>query len=252
MRACPKRWPLLRVAVAEHSMEPALRPGDWLLAWRTRRVRPGQVVLAWHPQRPGFLLVKRAAWREDGGLVAGVGQPGRGRGGQRPLRPGAARSRSSAVVLVRYWPLAPPAVAARSSSRDGAGLTAAGPGAVSCGARGSAAGRAGGQVIRRSCSPACWLTSVEHLIARQLGRHRPEVDGQAEHGDDQDVPPERDVDGVSRRQRRCRGPPLYWPCQEMMPMPIRYTGSHWRGLPVQRRPLRVERHEDADERGSRG
>ena len=76
MRLRPKRWPVIRVAVAEHSMVPALRPGDWLLAWRTRRVRPGQVVLAWHPQRPGFLLVKRVAWWEEG---AG------GNGGREPL-----------------------------------------------------------------------------------------------------------------------------------------------------------------------
>jgi nickel-type superoxide dismutase maturation protease len=60
-------WPLLRVEVAEESMLPALRPGDWLLARRTRRIRPGQVVLAWHPGRPGFLLVKRATRRVDGG-----------------------------------------------------------------------------------------------------------------------------------------------------------------------------------------
>ena len=73
MRAWPKRWPLLRVAVAEQSMLPALRPGDWLLARRTTRVRPGQVVLAWHPQRPGFLLVKRAAWRRAGGRAGGRG-----------------------------------------------------------------------------------------------------------------------------------------------------------------------------------
>ncbi len=63
----PKHWPLLRVEVAEHSMLPALRSGDWLLAWRTRRIRPGQVVLAWHPSRPGFRLVKRAVRRVDGG-----------------------------------------------------------------------------------------------------------------------------------------------------------------------------------------
>jgi nickel-type superoxide dismutase maturation protease len=53
-------WPLFRVTVAERSMEPTLRPGDWLLVRRTRRVRPGQVVLARHPERPGMLLVKRA------------------------------------------------------------------------------------------------------------------------------------------------------------------------------------------------
>lgn len=73
------RWPLWRVAVAEASMEPALRPGDWLLVWRGLvrfgpaarsdrvRIRPGQVVIARNPVRPDTLLVKRAAWREPGG-----------------------------------------------------------------------------------------------------------------------------------------------------------------------------------------
>jgi nickel-type superoxide dismutase maturation protease len=60
-------WPILRVQVAERSMEPALRPGDWLLVRRTRRIRPGQVVLARHPARPDLLIVKRAARRVDGG-----------------------------------------------------------------------------------------------------------------------------------------------------------------------------------------
>jgi nickel-type superoxide dismutase maturation protease len=63
----PLRWPVWRVQVAERSMEPALRPGDWLLALRTRRIRPGQIVLARHPERPDMLLVKRAAGRVDGG-----------------------------------------------------------------------------------------------------------------------------------------------------------------------------------------
>jgi nickel-type superoxide dismutase maturation protease len=61
------QWPLLRVAVAERSMEPTLRPGDWLLVLRTRRVRPGQLVVAWHPSRPTLRLVKRALRREPGG-----------------------------------------------------------------------------------------------------------------------------------------------------------------------------------------
>ncbi len=60
-------WPLLRVAVAERSMEPTLRPGDWLLVLRTGRVRPGQLVVAWHPTRPSLLLVKRVLRREPGG-----------------------------------------------------------------------------------------------------------------------------------------------------------------------------------------
>ena len=99
----PKRWPLFRVEVAELSMLPGLRPGDWLLALRTRRIRPGQVVLAWHPSRPGFQLVKRAARRVDGGwwLESDF-----------PEAPGAADStRFGPVpeekiigrVLVRYW-----------------------------------------------------------------------------------------------------------------------------------------------------
>jgi len=60
-------WPLLRVKVAERSMEPALRPGDWLLLRRTRRIRPGQIVLARHPARPDMLIVKRAARCVEGG-----------------------------------------------------------------------------------------------------------------------------------------------------------------------------------------
>jgi nickel-type superoxide dismutase maturation protease len=60
-------WPVIRVEVAERSMEPALRPGDWLLVRRTRRIRPGQIVLARHPGRPGLLIVKRAVRRVDGG-----------------------------------------------------------------------------------------------------------------------------------------------------------------------------------------
>ena len=60
-------WPIWRAKVTERSMEPALRPGDWLLVRRTRRIRPGQVVLARHPERPELLIVKRAARRADGG-----------------------------------------------------------------------------------------------------------------------------------------------------------------------------------------
>ena len=65
--------PLVRVAVAERSMEPALRPGDWLLVWRglrgsrPPRIRPGQLVIARHPARAGMLLVKRATEIRPGG-----------------------------------------------------------------------------------------------------------------------------------------------------------------------------------------
>jgi len=54
-------------------MEPALRPGDRLLAWRglssarPPRVRPGQLVIAGLPADPAFLLVKRAQELLPGG-----------------------------------------------------------------------------------------------------------------------------------------------------------------------------------------
>lgn len=91
-------WPVWRVAVAERSMEPTLRPGDWLLIWRGLgspgqpgtgrwrrawpgpglRVRPGQLVVARHPFQPDVLLVKRAAWREAGGWWLNSDNPGAG------------------------------------------------------------------------------------------------------------------------------------------------------------------------------
>jgi nickel-type superoxide dismutase maturation protease len=76
------QWPLWRVAVAERSMEPALRPGDWLLVRRRMRarqplrIRPGQIVIARHPGQPGLLLVKRAARREQGGWWLESDNPG--------------------------------------------------------------------------------------------------------------------------------------------------------------------------------
>ena len=103
MRAWHKRWPLLRVAVAERSMLPALHPGDWLLARRTTRVRPGQVVLAWHPERPGFLLVKRVAWREAGGWWLASDNPAAGAVDSARFGP-VPPEQIVAVVLVRYWP----------------------------------------------------------------------------------------------------------------------------------------------------
>ena len=104
MRGYLKSWPLLRTAVEGPSMLPALRAGDWLLAWRTERVRPGQIVLAWHPERPDLLLVKRVAWREDGGwwLASDNAVPGAedsARFGPVPA------GNIVAVVLFRYWPL---------------------------------------------------------------------------------------------------------------------------------------------------
>ena len=101
-------WPVFRVAVAERSMEPALRPGDWLLVRRTRRIRPGQVVLARNPGRPDMLIVKRAARHVegdgdvDGGWWLESDNPGAGAVDSRrfgPVPAGLIEGR----VLVRYW-----------------------------------------------------------------------------------------------------------------------------------------------------
>jgi nickel-type superoxide dismutase maturation protease len=54
-----------RVTVAGESMEPTLRPGDWLLvdptAFRRRPPKPGQLVVAPDPRQPDRELVKRVA-----------------------------------------------------------------------------------------------------------------------------------------------------------------------------------------------
>ncbi len=104
MHARPKRWPLLRVEVAERSMLPALRPGDWLIARRTRRIRPGQVVLAWHPARAGLLLVKRAVRRADGGWWLESDNPAAGAVDSNRFGP-VPEDMIVGRVLARYWPL---------------------------------------------------------------------------------------------------------------------------------------------------
>lgn len=104
----PLRWPLWRVAVAERSMEPTLRPGDWLVAWRGFRpgqppaVRAGQIVIARHPGRAGMLLVKRAVREEPGGWWLESDNPGAGAVDSRWFGPVPA-DLIEARVLLRYW-----------------------------------------------------------------------------------------------------------------------------------------------------
>ncbi len=95
-------WPVIRVAVAERSMEPALRPGDWLLALRTRRIRAGQIVLARHPGRPDMLIVKRAGRRVDGGWWLESDNPAAGAVDSRRFGP-VPGTLIEGRVLVRYW-----------------------------------------------------------------------------------------------------------------------------------------------------
>ncbi|MGH3253826.1 MAG: nickel-type superoxide dismutase maturation protease [Streptosporangiaceae bacterium] len=95
------RWPLFRVMVAEPSMVPALRPGDWLLVRRTRRIRPGQIVIARHPDRQDFLLVKRAARRLASGWWLESDNPAAGATDSRRFGPVPA-SLIEGRVLLRY------------------------------------------------------------------------------------------------------------------------------------------------------
>lgn len=59
--------PITRVRIVGPSMAPTLLNGEWWLVRRTERLRPGDVALLVHPNRPGLLVVKRLARREDGG-----------------------------------------------------------------------------------------------------------------------------------------------------------------------------------------
>ena len=54
------RGALRRYVIAEQSMMPTLRDGDWVLAQRTTgRIERGEVIIFDHPRRPEFTLVKR-------------------------------------------------------------------------------------------------------------------------------------------------------------------------------------------------
>jgi peptidase S24-like protein len=100
-------WPLSRAEVVERSMEPALRAGDWLLAWhglrssRPPRVRPGQIVIAQHPAKPGMLIVKRAARQVADGWWLEADNPGAGAADSGSFGPVPVGS-IDARVLLRY------------------------------------------------------------------------------------------------------------------------------------------------------
>ena len=96
------RAPLLRVKVAEVSMLPALRPGDWLLVRRTRRIRPGQIVLARYPGRLDMLIVKRAARRLDVGWWLTSDNPDPAAVDSRRFGP-VPDALIEGRVLLRYW-----------------------------------------------------------------------------------------------------------------------------------------------------
>ncbi len=70
------RLRLTRYEVAEDSMNPTLRPGDWVLGVRRpARLGRGDVVVVDHPHRPGFEVVKRVAEIGPAGLVLAGDNP---------------------------------------------------------------------------------------------------------------------------------------------------------------------------------
>ena len=95
-------------------------------------------MLAWHPERPGFLLVKRAAWREDGGWWLASDNPAAGAVDSARFGP-VPREQIVAVVLLRYWPLRRRTRPFRARSRTARWLTRSRP--RSCGGCGAAASR---------------------------------------------------------------------------------------------------------------
>jgi nickel-type superoxide dismutase maturation protease len=95
---------LWRCAVSGTSMTPALDADDWLLV-RTATadaIRPGDVVVVEQPDRPGFLLVKRAVRRTpDGWWVEGDNAAA---SDDSRLFGAVPDSHLRAKVLLRYWP----------------------------------------------------------------------------------------------------------------------------------------------------
>lgn len=100
-----------RVEVAGSSMLPTLRPGDWLVATRARRLRRGDVVVLAHPSG-GLDLVKRVHG-VPGDLVDGytlgpdqylvVGDHRDASTDGRSFGPVALQA-VEGVVRLRYWP----------------------------------------------------------------------------------------------------------------------------------------------------
>jgi hypothetical protein len=106
------QWPVWRAHVVDHSMEPALRPADRLLAWcglrpgRAPRIRPGHIVIARHPRDDRLLLVKRAARLLPDGWWLESDNPGAGSVDSGSFGP-VPTSLIYARVLLRYWHGAP-------------------------------------------------------------------------------------------------------------------------------------------------
>lgn len=96
-----------RYAVEGQSMEPALRPGDWIIvdraAYRVRLPRPGHVVLALDPREPAREIVKRVIRVDLHGQAWLEGDNGAGSTDSRNYGP-VPRELVLGRVGWRYWP----------------------------------------------------------------------------------------------------------------------------------------------------
>lgn len=94
--------PLMRAKVAGDSMRPALRPNDWLLVYRSRRVRVGDVVVAYRPDRRELQIIKRVTGRDREGWWLEGDNPGASHDSW--VFGAVPDSLIVGRVLLRYWP----------------------------------------------------------------------------------------------------------------------------------------------------
>lgn len=95
---------LRRFEIVDASMEPTLRHGDWVLAWRRLRPPvPGDVVVFRTEELPNMWLVKRVVENRPEGAVVHGDNLTMSTGDSRSLGPIPHRA-IAWRVLGRYWP----------------------------------------------------------------------------------------------------------------------------------------------------
>jgi signal peptidase I len=105
--------PIHRFEIAESSMAPALRPGDYVITARPGPPRRGAVVVYEHPERRGLFLTKRIVALPGERVTVGDGwveidgRPGIDRWARQPTEPDGAWTVESGHVFVlgdnRQW-----------------------------------------------------------------------------------------------------------------------------------------------------
>ena len=68
------RWPIAIYRIAERSMEPTLREGDYIIACNLLKIDEGQIVVAEHPTRR-IPIVKRVSGISSGSVFLSGDNP---------------------------------------------------------------------------------------------------------------------------------------------------------------------------------